>query len=165
MSIICVSIDFVTPTLPAGNCFELLFLITYMMQKLITTSLPFYSLSHTISFFSCFLFVCRATFFAAMDPDGMHLGNPKTAPIFIKNFMTDFKSILGKNHVIQKFDKCDFGPIRRHLEEQKMVKKAITDSERKQNKDVKNTAMFQFGYSLVDGHLEKVGNYNSKCVE
>jgi DNA topoisomerase-1 len=25
-----------------------------------------------------------ATFFAAMDPDGMHLGNPKTAKIFIK---------------------------------------------------------------------------------
>ncbi len=104
----------------------------------------------------------RATFFAAMDPDGMHLGNPKTAPIFIKNFMADFQSILGKGHVIQDFDKCDFGPIRRHLEEQKIVKKAITDSERKKNKDVKNTAMFQFGYSLVDGHLEKVGNYNSE---
>jgi DNA topoisomerase-1 len=98
-----------------------------------------------------------------MDPDGMHLGNPKTAPIFIKNFMTDFKAILGKGHAINDFDKCDFGPIRRHLDEQKIVKKAITDSERKQNKDVKNTAMFQFGYSLVDGHLEKVGNYNSEC--
>ncbi len=94
----------------------------------------------------------------------MHLGNPKTAPIFIKNFMTDFKALLGKGHVIKDFDKCDFGPIRRHLEEQKIVKKAITDSERKQNKDVKNTAMFQFGYSLVDGHLEKVGNYNSECT-
>lgn len=94
----------------------------------------------------------------------MHLGNPKTAPIFIKNFMADFRAILGKKHVIQDFKKCDFGPIRRHLDEQKLVKKAITDAERKQNKDVKNTAMFKFGYSLVDGHLEKVGNYNSKCL-
>lgn len=105
-----------------------------------------------------------ATFFAAMDPDGMHLGNAKTAPIFIKNFMADFKSILGKNHVIKEYAKCDFGPIRRHLDEQKLVKKAITDGERKTNKTVKDAAMFKFGYALVDGHLEKVGNYNSKCL-
>lgn len=101
-----------------------------------------------------------ATFFAAMDPDGMHLGNKKTAPIFIKNFFNDFKAILGKNHIIKDFKKCDFEPIRKHLNEQKMVKKAITDEERKMNKNVKNEAMFKFGYALVDNHLEKVGNYN-----
>ncbi len=90
----------------------------------------------------------------------MHLGNNKTKPIFVKNFFTDFRAILGKKHMIQDFKKCDFEPIRAHLNEQKIVKKAITDAERKMNKDVKNTAMFKFGYSLVDGHLEKVGNYN-----
>ena len=90
----------------------------------------------------------------------MHLGNKKTAPIFIKNFFADFKAILGKKHVITDFKKCDFEPIRSHLNEQKIVRKAITDAERKMNKDVKNTAMFKFGYALVDGHLEKVGNYN-----
>ena len=46
-----------------------------------------------------------ATFFAAMDPEGMHLGNPKTAPIFIKNFMADFRAILGKKHEIKDFKK------------------------------------------------------------
>ena len=59
-----------------------------------------------------------ATFFAATDPDGMHLGNPKTAKIFIKNFFEDFCAVLGKKHVIQKFEKCNFEPIRRHLNEQ-----------------------------------------------
>ena len=38
-----------------------------------------------------------ATFLAAMDPDGMHLGNAKTAPIFIKNFFTDFRASLDKD--------------------------------------------------------------------
>eukprot|EP00970_Alexandrium_tamarense_P014891 scaffold4484_cov228-Alexandrium_tamarense.AAC.2 len=95
-----------------------------------------------------------------MDPDGMHLGNPKTAPIFIKNFFTDFRTILGKNHIIKDFKKCDFGPIQRHLNEQKLIRKAITDEERKVNKDSKNETLFKFGYALVDGHLEKVGNYN-----
>ena len=103
-----------------------------------------------------------ATFFASMDPEGMHLGNPKTAPIFVRNFMADFRAVLGRDHVVRDFDKCDFGPMRRHLEEQKLVRKAITDVERKTNKGAKDAAMFRFGYALVDGHLEKVGNYNSE---
>ena len=43
-----------------------------------------------------------------------------------------------------------------------MIRKAITDGERQRNKDVKNASMFRYGYALVDGHLEKVGNYNSE---
>jgi DNA topoisomerase-1 len=97
-----------------------------------------------------------------MDPDGMHLGNPKTGKIFAKNFFTDFKQLLGNgsNKKIKDFAKCDFEPMRRHLNEQKLIRKAITDQERKANKEDRNQAQFQFGYSIVDGHLEKVGNYN-----
>lgn len=101
-----------------------------------------------------------ATFFAAVDPEGMHLGNKKTAPIFIKNFFTDFKKILGKGHVIKDFKKCDFSAIREHLEEQKIIRKAITDEQKKINKSERNEVMFKYGYALVDGHIEKVGNYN-----
>eukprot|EP00934_Nitzschia_sp_Nitz4_P001729 Nitzschia sp. Nitz4//scaffold29_size155292//50905//53260//NITZ4_002650-RA/size155292-snap-gene-0.95-mRNA-1//-1//CDS//3329546424//1729//frame0 len=101
-----------------------------------------------------------ATFFAAMDPDGMHLGNPKTAKIFIKNFMDDFKAVLGKKHTIKDYAKCDFEPIRQHLNEQRLIRKAITDQERKANKDDRNQALFKYGFAIVDGHLEKVGNYN-----
>ena len=90
----------------------------------------------------------------------MHLGNPKTAKIFIKNFFTDFKAVLGKGHTIKEFSKCDFEPIRKHLNEQKIVRKAITDEERKANKEGRNAAMFKYGFAIVDGHLEKVGNYN-----
>jgi len=95
-----------------------------------------------------------------MDPNGMNLGNPKTAKIFVKNFFADFKAILGKKHVIKEFEKCDFEPIRRYLEEQKMVKKAITDEERKANKETRDKAVFKYGYAIVDGHLERVGNFN-----
>lgn len=95
-----------------------------------------------------------------MDPEGMHLGNPETAKIFIKNFFADFKSVLSKSHGIKDFKKCDFEPIRKHLNEQKIVKKAITDEQRKRNKAERNEVMFNFGYALVDGHIEKVGNYN-----
>ena len=90
----------------------------------------------------------------------MHLGNPKTSKIFIKNFFTDFKDVLGRKHTIKKFELCDFEPIRKHLNEQKIIRKAITDAERKANKDGRNQALFQFGFAIVDGHVEKVGNYN-----
>ena len=99
------------------------------------------------------------TFFASMDPDGMHLGNPKTAPIFIKNFWSDFRTILtnttttkttgggggsdggdvaqnNNKKKLKDFAKCDFEPIRRYLNEQKIIKKAITDEQKKANKYV-----------------------------
>ena len=95
-----------------------------------------------------------------MDPDGMHLGNPKNGKIFIDNFFKDFKSILGKGHAIKEFKHCDFEPIRQHLDEQKLIKKAITDQEKLVNKNARNEVLLQFGYSLVDGHIERVGNYN-----
>ena len=101
-----------------------------------------------------YIFPISATFFAAMDPDGMHLGSEKTAKIFIKNFFADFKDVLGKKNVIKDFKKCDFGPIRRHLEEQKIVKRAISDDERRANKENRNQTMFKFGFAIVDGHLE-----------
>lgn len=90
----------------------------------------------------------------------MHLGNPKTAKIFIQNFFADFKELLGKKHVVKDFAKCDFEPIRQHLNEQKIIRKAITDEERKANKEDKTQFLFKFGFALVDGHLERVGNYN-----
>jgi DNA topoisomerase-1 len=101
-----------------------------------------------------------ATFFAAMDPDGMHLGNPKTRDIFIKNFFADFKAVLGKGHAIKEFSKCDFQPIRRHLDEKKIVKKAATDAEKKLSKAEREVSILQYGYAIVDGHIEKVGNFN-----
>jgi DNA topoisomerase-1 len=101
-----------------------------------------------------------ATFMAAMDPEGMHLGNPKTAKIFIQNFFDDFKAVLGKGHEIKKYDLCDFEPIRLHLNEQKIVKKAITDAERSMNKEERDKVLFQYGFAIVDGHLERVGNFN-----
>jgi DNA topoisomerase-1 len=95
-----------------------------------------------------------------MDPEGMHLGNPKTGKIFIKNFFADFKAVLARGHVIKDFKKCDFEPMRKHLNEQKIIRKAITDEERKVNKEDRNQASYKYGFAIVDGHLEKVGNYN-----
>lgn len=49
-----------------------------------------------------------------------------TKPKFIENFMNDWRPILGRNHVIKKYELCDFTPIYEwHLRE-KEKKKQMT---------------------------------------
>ena len=105
-----------------------------------------------------------ATFFASMPLDGPQLGSKETAKIFIKNFFSEFKQML-KDKLdddlgIKDFDKCDFDPIRAHLEQQKMIKKAATNEEKALAKDEKEKRQDFYGYAIVDGRIEKVGNYN-----
>lgn len=60
-----------------------------------------------------------ATFYAGIPKDGPQLGNPKTAKIFNRNFFADFKEALGKDHVVQKLELCNFEAIRAHLDAKK----------------------------------------------
>ncbi len=42
---------------------------------------------------------------------------------FRTNFFRDFRKLLGPNHVIKDLAKCDFGPIKAHLDQQRDEKK------------------------------------------
>ncbi|RVW38872.1 DNA topoisomerase 1 beta [Vitis vinifera] len=65
-----------------------------------------------------------ATMFAVMkDTDYA------TKPRFIENFMNDWRVRLGKNHVIKKFELCDFTPIYEWHEKEKEKKKQMTTEE------------------------------------
>lgn len=68
-----------------------------------------------------------ATFFAVMKNTDF-----AEKAQFIKNFFEGFREALGKTHVIQKFEKCDFEPIYQwHLTE-KAKKAAFTKEVRNQ---------------------------------
>lgn len=47
-------------------------------------------------------------------------------PVFLKNFWDGFKEVLGKNHVIQGLEKCDFTAIYEHLMAEREKKKLMT---------------------------------------
>jgi DNA topoisomerase-1 len=100
-----------------------------------------------------------ASFYAAIPKDGPQLGNPKTAKIFNKNFFTDFKKVLGKQHEVKSFDACDFSRIAAHLEKQREEKKNMTKEEKLPEKEKREMELFTNGFAFVDGHLEKVGNF------
>lgn len=99
-----------------------------------------------------------ATWYATVPVDGPHLSKPETAEIFNRNFFRDWLEILGPGHVIKEFEKCDFSPIRAWVQEERERKKAMTAAEKEEAKQGRKQAKLQFGYALVDGHIEKVGN-------
>ncbi|WOL06878.1 hypothetical protein Cni_G15612 [Canna indica] len=78
---------------------------------------------------------------------------------FIENFMDDWRRLLGKNHIIKKFELCDFTPIYEwHLKE-KEKKKQMTAEEKKALKEEKMKQEEKYMWAIVDGVKEKVGNF------
>lgn len=64
-----------------------------------------------------------ATFYCQVALDGPQLGNPKTAPVFKKNFFRDFRAVLTPEHqkLITDFNKINFDDIRKHLDEERGI--------------------------------------------
>ncbi|KAL1547675.1 DNA topoisomerase [Salvia divinorum] len=80
-------------------------------------------------------------------------------PKFKENFMDDWRKILGKNHIIQSLEHCDFTPIYDwHLSE-KEKKKQMTTEEKKALKEEKLQQEEKYMWAVLDGVKEKVGNF------
>lgn len=96
-----------------------------------------------------------ATMFAAMiESDYV------TKATFLHNFWHDWRSILGKNHVIQKLEHCDFSPIyyEWHTAE-KARKKTLTTEQKRRIKAQKLAEEEHYMWAIVDGVKERVGNF------
>ncbi|CAM9869136.1 unnamed protein product, partial [Phaeothamnion confervicola] len=91
-----------------------------------------------------------ASFYANVPEDGPQLKEADTAKTFRKNFFSDWRELLGKGHEVQSFSKCDFRPIKEHLDQQKLAKKSRTDGERATAKGEKETLLFTYGFAIVD---------------
>ena len=83
-------------------------------------------------------------------------------PTFIKNFFQDFKQVLKEfdpKVKITEFEKCNFEPIFKHFQDLKELKKLLTKEDKKLLKDEKLVIDDQYGWCLLDGRKEKVGNF------
>ncbi|KAI8557535.1 hypothetical protein RHMOL_Rhmol04G0018100 [Rhododendron molle] len=95
-----------------------------------------------------------ATMYAVMlDTDYMSKDD------FKKNFMNDWKKILGRNHVIQRLEDCDFTPIYEWHQKEKEKKKQMSTEEKKALKEEKLKLEEKYMWAVVDGVKEKVGNF------
>ncbi|KAH7860063.1 hypothetical protein Vadar_008715 [Vaccinium darrowii] len=95
-----------------------------------------------------------ATMFAVMlDTEYM------TKPKFKENFMNDWRKILGKNHIIQRLEDCDFTPIYDWHQKEKEKKKQMSAEEKKALREEKLQQEEKYMWAIVDGVKEKVGNF------
>ena len=99
-----------------------------------------------------------ATFFAAV------VGTPYAEnPTFCANFFADFRELVLQGtplfSVITDFKKCDFMPITEHLIAQKELRKSRSKEEKEAEKKEKQEILDKYGFCLLDGKKEKVGNF------
>ncbi|KAK4254398.1 hypothetical protein QN277_009785 [Acacia crassicarpa] len=95
-----------------------------------------------------------ATMFAVMrDTDYMQKEK------FKSNFWSDWRKLLGKNHVIQNLADCDFTPIYDWYQVEKEKKKQMSTDEKKALKEEKAKQEEKYMWAIVDGVKEKVGNF------
>ncbi|KAG6634684.1 DNA topoisomerase 1 alpha-like [Carya illinoinensis] len=95
-----------------------------------------------------------ATMFAVMkDTDYMQKDK------FKENFWDDWRKLLGKNHVVQSLEKCDFTPIYDWCQQEKEKKKQMSTEEKKAVKEEKLNQEEKYMWAIVDGVKEKVGNF------
>ncbi|GFP86880.1 DNA topoisomerase 1 [Phtheirospermum japonicum] len=77
-------------------------------------------------------------------------------PQFKENFMADWRKILGKNHIIQSLEHCDFTPIYEWHQKEKEKKKKMTTEEKKALKEEKLQQEEKYMWAIVDGVKEKI---------
>lgn len=84
-------------------------------------------------------------------------------PQFCANFFKDFLKVLNKKSKakskIEKYELCDFTPIAAHLEAEKAKKKERSKEEKEAEKKEKAALKEKYGWALVDGRKEPLGNY------
>ncbi|KAJ8568538.1 hypothetical protein K7X08_028071 [Anisodus acutangulus] len=78
---------------------------------------------------------------------------------FKDNFWNDWRKILGKNHVIQNLEDCDFTPIYEWHQREKEQKKQMSTEEKKALREEKLKQEEKYMWAVVDGVKEKVGNF------
>jgi DNA topoisomerase-1 len=82
---------------------------------------------------------------------------------FVKNFFSDWKKILGKNHEITSMKGLDFSKIQQFLvkrsDEKKQNRKSLTKEQKQEEKNEKEKIKNLYGYAVVDGIKIPLGNY------
>ena len=101
-----------------------------------------------------------ATFYAAMLEQADFTSNPT----FNSNFFKDWRGVMQREERerIARLDRCDFSRIHAHVvsekERRKQEKKDRPELAQRE-KDEKARLLSVYGFALVDGYKEKVGNF------
>ncbi|XP_056306884.1 DNA topoisomerase I, mitochondrial isoform X1 [Danio aesculapii] len=84
-----------------------------------------------------------------------------TKEVFQTNFFKDWRREMTKEErkLITTLSKCNFSRIHKYFVEKAEEKKNMTKEEKQVLKDEAARLMEEFGFCLLDGHREKIGNF------
>uniref|UniRef100_A0A2K6GM44 DNA topoisomerase I n=2 Tax=Propithecus coquereli TaxID=379532 RepID=A0A2K6GM44_PROCO len=84
-----------------------------------------------------------------------------TKEVFQNNFFSDWRKemTVEERKVIKHLDKCDFTEMHRYFVDKAAARKALPREEKQKLKEEAEKLRQEFGYCILDGHREKIGNF------
>ncbi|XP_076827555.1 DNA topoisomerase I, mitochondrial isoform X2 [Brachyhypopomus gauderio] len=84
-----------------------------------------------------------------------------TKDTFQNNFFSDWREVMTEDErkLIRKLSKCDFTHIHSYFVKKAEEKKNMTKEEKQVVKEENDRLTEEYGYCLLDGHREKIGNF------
>ncbi|XP_060133542.1 DNA topoisomerase I, mitochondrial isoform X3 [Zootoca vivipara] len=84
--------------------------------------------------------------------------------IFKKNFFCDWTEQMTSEErkKIRELDKCDFREIHEYFVERQEAQKALPKEEKQKLKKEAERIQEEYGYCIIDGHREKIGNFKTE---
>ena len=67
-------------------------------------------------------------------------------------------TLLTKSY-FRDLQKCDFSEISEHFKKVSEERKARSKEEKKKEKEYNDAIVEEYGYCMIDGHREKIGNF------
>ncbi|NXH10048.1 TOP1M topoisomerase, partial [Bucco capensis] len=87
-----------------------------------------------------------------------------TKEIFQNNFFNDWRKEMTskEQEVIKELDKCDFREIHKYFVDKNEARKALSKEEKQKLKEEAEKIQEEYGYCILDGHREKIGNFKTE---
>ncbi|KAL1767257.1 DNA topoisomerase I, mitochondrial isoform X1 [Sigmodon hispidus] len=87
-----------------------------------------------------------------------------TKEVFRRNFFSDWRKEMTaeERKVITHLDKCDFMEIHRYFMERTEARRTLPREQKQKLKEEAEELQQEFGYCILDGHREKIGNFKTE---
>jgi len=87
-----------------------------------------------------------------------------TKEVFNKNFFKDWRKTMTQKEkdLIRDLSKCDFSEINEHFKKLSEERKARSKEEKKAEKEKNDAIIEEFGFCMMDGHKERIGNFRTE---
>jgi len=84
-----------------------------------------------------------------------------TKEVFNKNFFKDWRKCMTEKEkdIIRDLSKCDFSEINEHFKKVSEERKNRSKDEKKAEKEYNERIVEEYGFCMMDGHKERIGNF------